>query len=177
MSARDAHDLAEYLFDAEGVESCSVVRDARRPDPLYYVCRRGQDAFLVLMCDRFTSPGIETLLVEKNIEASRISAVSASEDEEEDEESSALNIYIALSELYSPSPAVTHDVILQKLIESTTYLLPTLAERLRGLKRDDILSPSQLAADHKVRLLVKAFEDLHVEQEDIQRAMEIYLLE
>lgn len=176
MSARDAHDLVEYLFDAEGVESCSVVRDARRPDPLYYVCHRSQqDAFLVLLSDRLTSPGIEALLVEKNIETNRISAVSPSEVEEEDEESSAaLNIYIALSELYLPNS--DPDEALNKLRAGAEYLIPELAAALLDrVKPGDILSPGRLAASHKVQLLVKVFEELNVEEDDIEEAIKIYL--
>lgn len=170
MSARDAHDLVEYLFDAEGVESCSVVRDARQPDPLYYVCRSQQDAFLVLLSDRLTSPGIEALLVEKNIEASRISAV----DEEEDEEPSpALNIYISLSELYLPNRYPGE--ALKKLRTGAEYLIPELAKTLEHLNPDDIVSPGRLAANHKVQLLVKVFEELNVEEDDIEEAIKIYL--
>lgn len=171
MSAREAHDLVEYLFDAEGVESCSVVRDARRPDPLYYVCHRSQqDAFLVLLSDRLTSPGIEALLVEKNIETNRISAV----DEDGDEDHSpALNIYISLSELYLPNRYPGE--ALKKLRTGAEYLIPELAKTLEHLNPDDIVSPGRLAANHKVQLLVKVFEELNVEEDDIEEAIKIYL--
>ncbi len=178
MTPRDTHDLAAYIFDAERVDSCHVVRDILRPDPIFYVCSYADQNFIILAADSLTAPGIETLLHEREstINVERLNALDDDKDMDDEDQPPALVLYLAISELYSTLPGLDIDEILQKLIESATYLLPALANRLKSLKREEIISPSQLASQHKVRLLVKFFEDLNVEQSDIERATEEYLM-
>jgi len=170
MSPHDAHDLAEYVFGTESVRSCYVLRDVRRPDPVYYLCACDDLHCIIFAADSFTGPGLDQLLLERpDIETVRVSAISDNDEQEQP----AMDMYIAIAEMYSPAAAM--DLALEKLRESVKYLIPDLARTLQSAKVDDILSPGRLAARQKVHLLVKYFEDLNVEEEDIDAAARIYL--
>ena len=146
------YDMASYLFDTEGVDTCRVVRDGAVSDLGYYVCHSRDGRFLIIAADIFTVPGMEQLLMERtDITVARGRNLSDTV------------LLQTISKLYSTEKDMDEAIA---LVGRETGL--------NGLKRGDIVFPGTLATENKVQMLVGYMRELSVSIEDIEAAARLY---
>lgn len=152
LSPQKTYDMASYLFDTEGVDTCRVVRDGAVSDLGYYVCHSRDGRFLIIAADIFTVPGMEQLLMERtDITVARGRNLSDTV------------LLQTISKLYSTEKDMDEAIA---LVGRETGL--------NGLKRGDIVFPGTLATENKVQMLVGYMRELSVSIEDIEAAARLY---